>query len=65
MKRRKPREDITVGAAGLRLPSQEQGSRLVSSVVNLNLDKLSSAQHLRLNLVSKDAWIIAWRSRFF
>lgn len=31
----------TVGGAGLRLPLQEQGSKLMPSVVNLNLDALA------------------------
>ena len=53
MKRCKMREDIMMGGAGLRLPSQEQGSRLVSSVVDLKLDELSSTQHLIFNLVQK------------
>ena len=60
MKRCKLREDIMMGGAGLRLPSMEQGRRLVSSVADLNLDKLSTIHHLRFNLVSKNAWIIVW-----
>lgn len=35
------REDLTVGGAGLQLPSQEQGSKLMLSVVDLNLDALA------------------------